>query len=155
MDLLLRIRIDGNPSTVTAQQKGVRVAGGVAYHYTKSKVKDAQMELARQLLPHKPAKPFEGPLAVRMIWKFSRASWDNKAQKTSFRTSRPDLDNLVKGVADVMTDLGFWKDDSVVAEYCITKIWNEEGGLLIDVFALDSIDYEMRVVVSNGGLKND
>lgn len=144
MKLLQRIIIDGNPSTVTAQQKGVRVTGGVAHHYTKPKVERAKRELMAQLLPYKPEKPYKGPIGVRIIWRFSRSSWDNKAQKTSFKTTRPDLDNMVKGLADVMTGM-FWPDDSDVAEYCITKIWNERGGLLIDIFELDASDYEARV----------
>lgn len=144
MKYLQSFVIDGNPSQVTAQQKGVRVSNGYAVHYIKPKVKQAQRELWAKLAPYKPAKPYGGPLAVFVVWTFSRSSWENKAQKRSFKTTKSDLDNLVKGCADVMTDLGFWSDDAVIAEYHLTKMWGAEPSLSVAIYELEQKDYENR-----------
>jgi Holliday junction resolvase RusA-like endonuclease len=144
MRLLQKIIINGNPSTVTAQQDGEKVVGGrYIQHYIKPNVKAAKEDLARQLLPYKPAEPYKGPLNVWIVWKFSRKSWDNKEQKTSFRTTRPDLDNLCKGCADVLTSLGFWADDSEVCEYHLAKMWSADPCLIIAIAELEKEDYKI------------
>lgn len=144
MELLKHIEIDGNPSTVTAQQDGIRVVNGVAIHYIKPEVSKAKRELWLQLAPHKPEKPFTGSLCLRVIWRFSRKSWTYKTQRTSYKDTRPDLDNLVKGLADVMTGT-FWEDDNQLSRLELSKIWNEKGGLLIEIYRLTPEDYENEI----------
>ena len=79
---------------------------------------DAYME---QLLDYVPEKPFEGPLSLGFI--FSYTIKDKKKRGTP-KTSRPDCDNLVKLVMDVMTELGFWVDDAQVTKLRIEKRWS-------------------------------
>lgn len=141
MRLLAHIELEGNPSTVTAQQDGIRVSHGVAHHYVKKKVQKSKVDLARQLIPYKPDKPFDGFLCLRVVWRFSRSSWENKAQRTSYKKTKPDLDNMVKGLADVMTGLKFWHDDNQLSRLELSKIWNEVGGLAIDILELTPEDY--------------
>lgn len=141
MKLLAHIELEGNPSTVTAQQNGIRVNNGIAYHYVKNKVQKAKVDLARQLIPYKPTEPFDGFLCLRVVWRFSRSSWENKAQRTSYKKTKPDLDNMVKGLADVMTGLKFWHDDNQLSRLELSKIWNEVGGLAIDILELTPEDY--------------
>lgn len=149
MELLKHIEIDGNPSTVTAQQDGVRVVNGVAIHYIKPEVSKAKRELWLQLCPHKPAKPFTGPLCLRVIWRTSRKAWTYKGQRTAYKDTRPDLDNLVKGLADVMTGT-FWADDNQLARLELSKVWNEKGGLLIEIYKLTAEDYENEIQAFGG-----
>mgnify|MGYP003626039206 FL=1 len=40
-------------------------------------------------------------------------------------TSKPDGDNLAKGVMDALTDIQVWKDDAQVVYLGITKFWEE------------------------------
>lgn len=141
MKLLAHIELEGNPSTVTAQQNGIRVNKGIAYHYVKGKVQKAKVDLARQLIPYKPTEPFDGSLCLRVVWRFSRSSWENKAQRTTYKKTKPDLDNMVKGLADVMTGLKFWHDDNQLSRLELSKIWNEVGGLAIDILELTPEDY--------------
>lgn len=48
-------------------------------------------------------------------------------------TTRPDLDNLEKGLLDTMTRLRFWLDDSQVAQKKTNKAWGESPFLEIHV----------------------
>ena len=50
-----------------------------------------------------------------------------------YRTSKPDTDNLVKMLKDVMTELGFWKDDAQVASEVIEKYWAQIPGIYVKV----------------------
>lgn len=50
------------------------------------------------------------------------------------KTTRPDCDNMVKLLLDVMTALRFWNDDAQVTSLTLIKRWSEgEGGTLIQV----------------------
>jgi Holliday junction resolvase RusA-like endonuclease len=117
------IEIKGNPPTRTAQQKGVSVRGGHAHFYEKASVRQAKDELAWKIKPFAPAEPYHGPIALTIHWAF-----ELKRVKFPFwKTTRPDLDNLEKGLLDVMTGLGFWDDDSQI---CLktTKKWEVPVG---------------------------
>ena len=117
------IEIPGNPPTRTAQQKGLRVVGGHAQFYEKATVRQAKDELAWKLKSYAPSEPYHGPIALAIHWAF-----ELKRVKVPFwKTTRPDLDNLEKGLLDVMTDLGFWDDD---AQICLktSKKWEVPVG---------------------------
>lgn len=73
------------------------------------------------LYEYAPEKPFEGPLSLGFI--FSYSVKDKKKQGQP-KTSRPDCDNLVKLVMDVMTELGFFLDDAQVTKLRIEKRWS-------------------------------
>ena len=55
----------------------------------------------------------------------------------SYRTTKPDTDNLQKLLKDVMTKLGFWRDDALVASEVIEKFWADVPGIFIRVEPLE------------------
>lgn len=121
--MAIYIELKGNPPTRTAQQKGVSVRGGHAHFYEKASVRQAKDELAWKIKSFAPGEPFHGPIALTVHWGF-----ELKRVKVPFwKTTRPDLDNLEKGLLDVMTSLGFWDDDSQI---CLktTKKWEVPPG---------------------------
>lgn len=109
----MRIEIDipGNPPTATAQQKGEKVIRGRVHHYEKANVRLAKQEIAYKIKKYAPAQPLIGPIHLMIEWAFEL----KKQKKPEWKITRPDLDNLEKGLLDVMTDLGFWNDDAQVA----------------------------------------
>ena len=132
----MRIRIDleSNPSG-TAQQKGTSVQHGRVHHYEKANVR-----ALRQLYHHKifkflyenkiPVQKIDGPVRLSVLFNFSikqKSKWGMP------KDTRPDCDNLVKLLLDVMTDLGLWKDDAVVACLIIKKFYAEKPSVIIDV----------------------
>lgn len=136
MKLLNEFVIKGSPSTVTAQQKGERVVAGRIHHYKKTNVKHAEAVLADQLLRYVPDEPYKGAIRLRLLWLFDKKSL-TKSQQRSFKLTRPDLDNLYKGLADVMTDMGFWEDDSQVVNLDLTKGWSREfPGLFFQIWSV-------------------
>ena len=119
--LIKAIYLPIDPPTRTAQQKGVRVVHGHPHFYEKKEVSEAKAILKDQLLKFVPDEPIKG--AVRIDVTFAFGTKDKKKVRGEFRTTRPDLDNLFKGLADCLTDLGFWEDDSQIVSLMLRKLW--------------------------------
>ena len=56
-----------------------------------------------------------------------------KHRDGEYKTTKPDTDNLQKMLKDIMTDLGFWKDDALVASELVEKFWGNITGIFIRV----------------------
>lgn len=121
---VMEMVLPGNPSRVTHQQKGAAIQNGHIHYYTKKKVQDSKDELAAKLFKYIPKEPFDGPLQVFITWKFETKT---KKQQRTPKTTKPDLDNLSKALLDVMTDLGFWKDDALISSLILRKGWVAPG----------------------------
>ena len=133
----IHIRLNIVPPTATAQQKGVFVRNGRAHFFTKAKVHQAENFLAALLQPHQPAEPLTGAVEFRATWVFPYRKSEPKRVTAAGayipHTTRPDLDNLEKGLLDTMTRLRFWLDDSQVAQKKTNKAWGESPFLEIHV----------------------
>lgn len=129
----------------TAQQKGERVVNGRIHHYTKKKISDLADILSRMLKKEMADKypdfvPFQEGEAVAMKIVFHYPTKTKKLWGKP-KVTRPDYDNLVKLPNDLITRLGWWKDDSQVSCGFIKKRWTEpnKGGIEI-VLKEDSYD---------------
>jgi Holliday junction resolvase RusA-like endonuclease len=110
--------IQGDPPTVTAQQKGVMVRGGRPMFFTKKKVKDAQDALVLQLRRFKPRQPVDFPVLVKIKFAF-RVTKARPHER--IHAVRPDLDNLCKGVLDALVPSGWIADDALVDQLVAEK----------------------------------
>ena len=126
---------DGMPKG-TSQQKGEKVGfrkDGSTYihHYTKNKVATAATLFALQLKKNRPAKPMEGPIKLFVVFYFNvkrpKKLWGK------YKTTKPDTDNYLKLLKDVMTKQGFWTDDAQVADEHVIKRFAEEASIYIRV----------------------
>jgi len=93
---------------------------GRTMSYTDKKQRQAVNDLCALLIPHRPAKPLEGPLRLDVAASMPiPESWPKKKQTAAeardlWPTGKPDLDNLIKHLKDCMTKVGFWIDDRQV-----------------------------------------
>lgn len=117
------------PPTATHQRKQVRVVNGKPIFYEPDAVKTARSTLTAHLAQHRPSEPMDGPLTLMVKWCFPA----NGKVNGSWRTSRPDTDNLNKLLKDCMTDLHFWNDDAQVAQEIIEKFWADLPGIYIRI----------------------
>lgn len=120
------------PPTCTHQEKQVRVVNGKPRFYEPAELKAARERLRAHLGRHIPEERFSGALRLTTWWCFPRGSHPDG----SYRTSKPDTDNLVKMLKDVMTELHFWTDDAQVASEVIEKYWAEIPGIFVKVETL-------------------
>ena len=100
------------PPTATHQEKQVHVVRGKPVFYEPQEVKAARKKLRAHLSGHTPPEPYEGAVRLTTWWCFPVKAGHRDGE---YKTSRPDTDNLVKLLKDVMTELHFWKDDAQVA----------------------------------------
>ncbi len=64
-----------------------------------------------------------------------------RSRTGDWRTSKPDTDNLQKLLKDVMTSLGFWKDDALVCSEICEKFWAATPGIYIHIEELGRNGY--------------
>ena len=137
----MRFKLKMNPPTATAQQKGERVVGGYIHHYKKKNVAAAEAVLRDALLPYVPDEPIaEKPIRLRTVWMFPYPKSAKKHQPGwgRWKITRPDTDNLNKLLKDVMTDMGFWKDDALICSELNEKLYADEPGIVIAIDTLSA-----------------
>lgn len=127
--MIITIRLDKNPRG-TSQEKGTSFQGGRIHHYTKKSVREmrqiykeaivADLASRGQLTqPH-----FKGPvmLCVDFFYHTSKKKDDLKWKET-----KPDLDNMVKLLQDVLDELGFFEvGDQQVSVLYLKKKWTKD-----------------------------
>lgn len=134
----------------TAQQKDIVVRGGKPKVIDSDRLREARSLLMGELWQRSPEVPLGGILELRTVWCFpipkSRmvevpvtdengnmvkkkiGVYDGMAKST-----RPDTDNLVKLLKDVMTACGYWWDDSQVAYETISKTYSGVTGVYVEI----------------------
>lgn len=116
------------PPTCTHQEKQVNWKTKTLYE--PDNVKAARAKLAAHLAKHVPEKKYTGAVQMVTKWCFPITG---KHTDGEYKTSRPDTDNIVKLLKDVMTDLGYWTDDAIVASEIIEKFWAAIPGIYIKI----------------------
>lgn len=81
---------------------------------------------------HVPDQPFKEAVAFQMIvtWPHTRETLKRNHGLPVPKTTRPDGVNILKGVEDIMTKLGFWIDDSILAFEAIERWHGDYPGVL-------------------------
>jgi len=142
---MIHITIPGPPPTTTAQQKGTAAIFDKAgtykglRHYKKAKVQAVEDGLMKALADAVPDKPFTGPVELEIDFTFPWRKGEpakNRVSGWMYKDTRPDLDNMVKMIADCLTKLGYFHDDGQVAFECISKRWGNEPGIDIGIDSL-------------------
>lgn len=138
------LRFDQGLPRTTSQMKGEtikykKINGKIVPyidHYRKPSVQMLRNLLTYKMKRYKPDKPSEKPIRLTVILYF-----DVKSPKKlwgTYKTTKPDCDNYVKEIKDVMTDLGFWKDDNQVVDLHIIKYYAEKGTIFIRLEELEN-----------------
>lgn len=132
--MTLYLDLESNP-TGTAQQTGQRVVNGRIHHFVKGSVQ-RQKDIYRTLIAEelttaeREAPNYEGPVYVKIHFYYQIKQ---KKLWGQWKDTRPDVDNSVKGLLDVMTKMGFWSDDSQICRLDIQKTYSYRPGILIEV----------------------
>lgn len=114
------------PPTKTHQMK--QVNWKTKSFYEPAELKAVRVKLSAHLGQHVPDQKYTA--AVRLITKWCFPV-TGKHYDGEWKTTKPDTDNLQKMLKDVMTNLGYWTDDALVASEIIEKFWAEIPGIYI------------------------
>lgn len=121
------------PPSVTQQEHKVgKRKDGSIYFYEDRELKEARLDLRKRLaaVDH---STIDGPVRLLVKWLFPKGKHENG----TYKTTKPDTDNLNKMLKDEMTRTGFWLDDAQVASEIIEKFWADVPGIYIEVSRLE------------------
>ena len=116
------------PPTETHQMKKVRVVNGKPVFYEPDELKAVRTKLQGHLSKYVPCRKLEGPIRLLTKWCYPVKG---KYKSGQYKTTKPDTDNMIKLFKDVMTGLGYWEDDCLVASEITEKFWADVPGIYI------------------------
>ena len=122
------------PPTTTHQQKKIDTRGKRPRVYEPDTLKSARAKLEAYLHPYAPEHPHAGAVQLVVKWCFPVTGTHRNGQ---YKTTRPDTDNLQKLLKDVMTNLGFWRDDALVVSEIVEKFFADIPGIFISIRELE------------------
>ena len=115
---------------VTQQQKGIGYRNGKISFYNRKGTENK--ELVNALKRNAPSKPYDKDVPLQLTVTF----WNAIKQKKKwwqFKTTRPDLDNLMKNLQDYMTKLGYYTDDSQIVVLIAKKYYLDKNQIDIEI----------------------
>lgn len=103
--------------------------------YTDARTEQAERAVAwecRKAMAGRP--PLEGPLELRVYALYAQpASWSKQKKEALYwKTSKPDLDNIVKLVKDALNKVA-WLDDAQVVSLAAWKHYSTELGVEVQI----------------------
>lgn len=78
------------------------------------------------------SEPISGPLCVEYTCHYVKPKRFKTGQDQRYKTSRPDIDNLIKSVLDAGNE-ALWIDDAQVVEMKCKKIFSDEDREFIEI----------------------
>lgn len=117
------------PPTATKQEHRISTQGGRVTVFPSASWAAAEDDLIAHLERYRPKRPIDGGVMLEATWCFPLSGHADGEP----RVTKPDCDNLMKGLKDVMTLLGWWHDDAQVFSETCTKVWSEIPGIRIDI----------------------
>lgn len=122
--------------SATHQEKKITMRNGKPCVYEPPAVKETRALFRALLFQYRPDNPLKGPINLDTRWVYPSTK---QHPRNTWKTTKPDTDNLVKMLKDVMTDLGFWKDDAQVATESISKFYSSPSGIFVSLYEMDDI----------------
>lgn len=126
----LKFKFELDKMPTTQQQKGIKKVKGKLQFYDRRGTKN--YSLKAQLMKNKPKECFEKNVPLKLSVTFFYAI-KQKKRWWQWKTSRPDLDNLMKNLQDYMTKLRYYSDDSQIVWLEAKKVNDEKNRIEIEI----------------------
>jgi len=117
------------PPTKTYQEKQVHVVNNKPVFYEPKELQAMRVKLQAHLSKYVPEEKYTKAIRLITKWCFPKGSHASG----SYKTTKPDTDNMVKMLKDIMTQLGYWKDDALVVSEITEKFWAEQPGIYVRI----------------------
>lgn len=130
---VIEINVAGTP--VAQPRYRVSARGGKVRHYlpTDHPIHEYRSQIRNAALAQGHS-PIEGAVRVDVVWQWQMP---RRNQFATYRYCKPDMDNLMKGVCDALTEAGVWSDDAQIVEMHGAKIYGEQAGTFIKVWSIE------------------
>lgn len=127
--------------SVTQQQHRISTQGGKVRIHDTAEIKAVRRLFRDNLAKYRPEAPLEGPIELGVSWNYM-ATEEHPAG--TWKTTKPDTDNLIKIFKDEMTRLHFWHDDAQVCCEINTKIYNRISGVNVRIRTIPVDDWDLE-----------
>lgn len=119
----------------TAQQK--RFDGRTKHYFKSARLQQTEDFYLNELRSYAPTNPITGAVSLSIDFDYFTPT---KKRRGTWKTTRPDVDNIAKLLIDCMTKLGFWLDDSQVARLRVSKHYAEGDNAQITISWREAVD---------------
>lgn len=139
---MIKFHLPITPPKCTSQTKRLAMIGGKPRFFAKKSHKDAEDDLLSLCMPYAPAEPLQGPLKLTVRFVFPWRKSESKRRRAMAilpNDCRPDADNMIKLVGDVLTKLRFYNDDGQVSDLRVSKFWGDHVGISVEIDHADGI----------------
>ena len=111
--------------------------GGMTRVYDPGTAEGWKSAIAEEIREHLPEKPLEHPVWLSLVFVMPRPKLHYGSGKNAgklkpdapyYFTPKPDADNLAKAVMDALTQVGLWRDDSLVCKLTVVKRYESVDG---------------------------
>ena len=129
---MMLFSVDGDPEA-QARPRTFSMRGRIVTHSPKMAWYGAVALMAKT---NRPAAPLDGPVLVGLDFRFRRPA--SIKMDVSFKSTKPDNDNLEKSVFDAMASVGWFKDSRIALNVTQKRYAeaHEKPGLTVMVVAL-------------------
>lgn len=77
-------------------------------------------------------------LEIEFIYTTPKNWSKTKKANATYKTSKPDIDNLTKGAMDALNNIAY-KDDAIVVELVARKLYGDKAGVIIKIEELKNV----------------
>lgn len=126
------------PMTVKPKQGGQH---GGKRRWQPSKIANNAQDIALLAAPYLPDKPLEGPVRIQYAFQFPWRKSDNTATRALpwiYKDTKPDYTRLAAQLDDVLEGLGFFTNDSQIAEAHIRKTFADSPGVYVMIEQIEA-----------------
>ena len=135
--------IDMVPPTHTAQEKGLsKNRSGKIYAFTKPEV-SADWARVECRIPERMFPTLTGPVSIKVIFGYPLCGRHAEGEP---KVTKPDGDNLVKPLKDILTRAGYWRGDAQVSDGRITRMYTSRPGIYVEVSEVELWTKPQRTV---------
>ncbi|MCL2480145.1 MAG: RusA family crossover junction endodeoxyribonuclease [Spirochaetaceae bacterium] len=127
MTLLYDVFVIGKPKA-QPRPKAARI-GNYIRIYTPDTAKEWRQRIKNTFLCVRRSSQITEPCKADIDFYF-------KGKGQGFFSKRPDVDNLAKAVFDALTEIGIWKDDSLICDSRLKKYSGKQEGAAIRIYSL-------------------
>lgn len=110
---------------------------GKVYDPQHKKYLEYKCDAANQIRSQGSERPLEDAISVNMTFHMPMPKkWPQKRKEEQLgkpMTSKPDVDNLMKWILDVLSGIAY-KDDRFVTSGCFQKVWGYEGKVEVSIY---------------------
>ena len=135
----MKIELKLEKMIVPQQRKGITKRVGKLRFYDRDGVSNREVKMLLRF--YKPKTPIADGVQIKLDVTFY-SKIKSKKKWWQWKTTRPDIDNLLKNLQDYLTRFEYYHDDSQIVELHARKFYAESNVIKIELTEIDENERE-------------